>query len=263
MKVVFSDPKLLLGLVFLSFILMLFDSLNFLNLPKSLVQTITTPVQYGLYRSVTSLGQNFQFIFTTRQAYLENRALKLQMGELLTENSGLRKRLLENETLVDQYNKLSPVTYDLLPVHVIGSGRFLTLDRGTDDGVMAGQAVVYKDNYIGQVKEASPKTSRVLLPFDPDSKIAVFSQGVDGRARGILEGQFGAEFLMDKILHQENVAMGDLVYSEGIEGRFPKGLVMGKISEVLEKENEVFKQAKVLPLFDAVDLDMVFVMINL
>lgn len=260
MKARVPDLKLLLGLVFLSFLLMLFDSLNFLNLPKSLVQTVTIPVQYGLYKSAVSVGENFQFIFVARYAYFENEALKQQLGELLTENSGLRKKLLENETLVDQYNKLSPTTYDLMPAHVIGSGRFLTLDRGMDDGVMVGQAIVYKDNYIGQVNKASPKTSQVLLPFDPDSKIAVFSQGEAGRARGILEGQFGAELLMDKILHQENVAVGDLVYSEGIEGRFLKGLVMGKITEVLEKENEVFKQAKVSPLFDAVGLDMVFVM---
>lgn len=262
MKALIPDFRLLLGLVFLSFLLMFFDSLNFLNLPKSLVQTVTIPVQYGLYKSAASMGESFRFVFTARQAFFENTALKMQMGELLTENSGLRKKLLENETLVDQYNKLSPVTYDLLPVHVIGSGRFLALDRGSDDGVLEGQAVVYKDNYIGQIQAISPRSSQVLLPFDPDSKIAVFSQGAGGRARGILEGQFGSELLMDKVLHQEGVEVGDLVYSEGIEGRLPKGLVMGKVSEVLGKENEVFKQAKVLPLFDIVDLDTVFVMRN-
>lgn len=260
MKTQVQDYKLLVGLVFFSLSLLFFDRVGFLNPFKSLAQTVTVPVQFGLYKSVTSFGQSFQFIFVARQAYLENEALKQQLGELLTENSSLRTKLSENETLVDQYNKLSPVTYDLMPVHVIGSGRFLTLDRGLDDGITAGQVVVYKDNYIGQIKEASPKTSRVLLPFDPDSKIAVFSQGSEGRARGILQGQFGSELLMDKILHQENVAEGDLVYSEGMEGRLPKGLVMGKVSEVLEKENEIFKQAKVVPLFNAVDLDTVFVM---
>lgn len=263
MKALVSDFKLFFGLILLSLFLLLFDNLNLLNFPKSLVQTITVPVQYGLYKSVTSIGENFQFISTARQAYLENEALRLQLGELLTENSNLRKKLSENETLVDQYNKLSPITYDLMPAHVIGSGRFLTLDRGLDDGVKEGQAVVYKDNYVGQVKEVSPKTSRVLLPFDPDSKIAVFSQGLEGRARGILLGQFGADLLMDKILHQESIAALDLVYSEGIEGRLPKGLLMGRVLEVLGKDNEVFRQARVIPLFKAVDLDMVFVMRSL
>ncbi len=262
MKASFSDIKLLLSLTFFSLILILFDNLNFLNFPKSLAQTVTVPVQYGLYKSVSLLSGQLQFVFSARQAYLENKALRGQMGELMTENSTLRAKISENETFKDQYNKLSPITYDLLPARIVGTGRFITLDKGSGDGVVVGQAVVFKDNFLGTIREVNIKSSSVLLPFDPDSKIAVFSQGSGGRAKGILQGQFGSELLMDKILHQEKVEVDDLVYSEGVEGRITKGLVMGKVTEVLQKENEVFKQAKVAPLFNTVDLDIVFIMRN-
>ena len=65
--------------------------------------------------------------------------------------------------------------------------------------------------------------------------------------------------LLDKILHEEPIAQGDLVYSEGTEGYLPRGLIVGRVNEVIEKQNEVFKQAKVKPIFDIRDLELVFV----
>ena len=122
-----------------------------------------------------------------------------------------------------------------------------------------GQAVVSEDNFVGKVVAVSPDASNVQLLTDPDSKVAAFSQNKEGRAKGVLIGQFGTAILMDKILHEEKIAQGNLVYSEGLEGFLPRGLILGKITEVFERENEVFKQAKVSPIFDIRDLELVFV----
>ncbi|MCL5784508.1 MAG: rod shape-determining protein MreC [Patescibacteria group bacterium] len=262
MRVLLADFKLFVFLLLFSVFIVLFDSLGVLQMPKSLFQYVSAPIQYGLYQSGAAVGKQLEFIVLIRRASQENKALRLQLGDLLTENSQLRKQLEESTILNDQQDKLNPQTFDLLPAHVISSNRYLEIDKGTNDGVTEGQAVVFKDSYIGLVKEAGSKISQVLLSTDPDSKIAVFSQNNDGRAKGMLEGQFGAELLMDKILHEENIEVGNLVYSEGTEGKLPRGLVMGKVSQVLERQNEVFKQAKVEPVYNVSDLDMVFVIRN-
>ncbi|MCL5784728.1 MAG: rod shape-determining protein MreC [Patescibacteria group bacterium] len=235
------------------------SSRNFLKFPKSLLQHLTIPIQYGLYQSGVTTIRQFEFIVLARHAALENKALKVQLSQLFTENAALKTRLQETEYKLLPALKLNPRTYDLLPARVVGKGRYLIIDKGSDDGLTLGQVVVYKDNYLGQIQEVNPRLSRVFLAQDPDSKIAVYSQNEAGKAKGILEGQFGSQTLMDKILHQEMVAVGDLVYSDGVEGRLPKGLIMGKISEVFERQNEVFKQAKVESLVDVTDLDVVFV----
>lgn len=259
MRILLNDFKLASTLLLLSLFVTIFDYLGVLGTPKKLLQYITVPIQYGFYQSGTAIGRQFEFIVLVRRAAQENKALRLQMGDILTENAFLRKQISENRIFVDQQNSLNPSTYDLLPAHVIGSDRFLTLDKGTDQGVVFGQVVAFKDNYIGQVKEVNPRSSQVLLSTDPDSKLAVFSQNDGGKAKGILEGQFGSELLMDKILHEEKVEVGDLVYSEGTEGKLPRGLIMGKVAQVLDRQNEVFKQAKVEPVYQVADLDMVFI----
>lgn len=262
MKALLEDLRIFLTLVFVSLVLILMDSIGILRLPKALLQNLTIPIQYGIYESGKAVGDKFGFIFLARSAFLENKALHKQLDGMLLENSSLRKKLADDETLLNQQKSLNPQTFDLLPARVISLGRLVTLDKGSDDGVKEGQAVVYKDAFLGQVKSVSPKVSQVLLSEDPDSKLAVFSQNSSGKAKGILTGQFGSQLLMDKILHQELIATGDLVYSDGTEGKLPRGLLIGRVSQVYERQNEVFKQAQVGPIFEASDLDVVFVILN-
>lgn len=259
MKIILPDVKVFVLLMVLSLLLFVTDNLNLLNFPKQLLQNLTIPIQYGLYKNSKNVGDQFSFIIEARKGSLEKKALKLQLAQILSENAALQKKLQETEDLVDQYNKLSPNTFDVLPARVIGVERYIIIDKGSSDGISENQAVVYKDNYLGLTKHVTPKSSQVVLATDPESKIAVFSQDVDGRARGILQGQFGSELLMDKILHEEVIKTGDLVYSEGTEGKLPKGLVMGKVLGVMERPNEIFKQAKVEPIYKIIDLDIVFV----
>lgn len=263
MEKLVADLKLFFILIFFSLFLFLLDSLGKLDIPKGFLQDLTIPIQYGFYQGGKSAGKQLDFLVLTRHASQENKALKFQLAEVLLENANLKKSLKETQELVDQYQKLNPQTFDLLPARVLGEGRYLKIDKGLSDGVLLGQVVVYKDHYLGQIKEVSPKTSLVLLSTDPDSKIAVFSQGNEGRSKGILSGQFGSKLLMDKILHQESIKVDDLIYSEGTEGKLPKGLILGRVVEVLENQNEVFKQARIEPLFSLSDLDLVFVIKDL
>lgn len=262
MKDLFYDAKIYLGLSFISLLLLLLDSLNLLYFPKSLLQQFTIPVQYGFYHSGQTIFRQFNFLTASRFAAKENQALKKQLAEMLIENAKLRKNLAEKQILIDQTLGLNPQTFDLLGARIIGTGRYLLIDKGLNDGVKTGQAVVYKESYVGQIKRVDPKTSQVLLTFDPDSKIAVFTQNKTGRARGMLIGQFGSQAFLEKILHQEPLETGDLVYTEGSEGTLPRGLILGKVSKVLENQNEVFKQAEVTPIFETENLDVVFVVKN-
>jgi len=257
-----ADSKLFLILTIISIVLTFADNLNFLSLPKSVIQNITIPIQYGLYKSSGEVARQFEFISLSRRASQENKALKQHLADILSENTILLQKLSELEAAVEQEKVLSSQTFALINARPIGINRFLFIDKGSDDGLKLNQAVVYKNNLIGQISEVSPKKSQILLASDPDLQISAFAQNPAGKAKGILTGQFGSEMLMDKILHSEAIEVGDLVYTEGTEIDIPRGLVIGEVSQVLSRENEVFKQAKVKPVIDIKDLDLVFIITN-
>lgn len=259
MSRVIPNFQLFLLLIFLSLVILVLDSNHFLDLPKRWGFYLTNPISFGIHRTYQNAQRQFYFVFAARRAAQENKALLKQIGQLLSENAQLRKRLSEEESLVSQAQHLDPQTYNLLAARPIGLTRFLKIDQGSDASVKVGQAVVFKDNLIGKVVQVSQKSSNVQILQDPDSKVAAFSQGLEGRAKGVLVGQFGTETLLDKILHEEQIAVGDLVYTDGTEGNLPRGLVLGRVNEVLERGSEVFKQAKIKPVFDIRDVELVFV----
>lgn len=262
MKAVLLDLKIFFVLSLLALFLFFLDNFNLLNLPKTVVQFLTTPIQYGLYKNGLVVKSQFEIIGAIRLQAQENIALKKQLGDLTTKNALLQKQLNQALVLVDQQNSLPPSTFNLTPSHIIGIGRFLTIDKGSLDGIKINQTVVFKDNFVGKIKEVSPKSSKVLLPQDPDSKLSVFASDRAGKAKGILVGQFGSDILMDKVLHQEPLNLDDLVYSEGTEGDVPRGLIIGKISKVLENQNQVFKQGQVIQLYKIDDLDIVSIIVG-
>lgn len=251
--------KAFITLLLISIFLGLGDVFNFLNLPKSLVQQLTIPIQYGLYRSYLTISRQFEFVLNARQAAQENKALSEQLAQILSENANLRKKVAEAQSFLDQEKTLSERVFNLTPARPIGFARFLLIDKGREDGLKQNQVVVFKDNYIGKILEAEPRKSKIILASDPDSRISAFSQSESGRAKGILLGQFGSEMLLDKILHEEPIKEGDLIYSEGQEVEIPRGLILGQVSQVIEKDNEIFKQARIKPVFDIADLEVVFV----
>jgi len=257
-----KDSKVFYLLIFIALLMIPIDNTQVLNFPKSLVQQVTSPIQYGFYRTSIDISKQFGFIFVVRQTVQENSALKQQLAQILSENANLAKQLSETKALLTQQNALNSQTFTLLPAHPIGIARYLYIDKGLDDGVKNGQVVVFKDSFLGRVVSAAPRKSQVMLLTDPDSHVAAFAGTGDKRAKGVLSGQFESDMLMDKILHEEQVNVGDLVYSDGSELEIPRGLVLGQVSEVLNRDNEVFKQAKVKSVFDISTLDLVFVVTN-
>lgn len=253
------DFKVFILLIFFSFLLFLLDTIHLLNLPKQAVFYISNPISFGIYNTSNIIGRQFYFIFAARFAAQENKALKEQIGKLLSENATLRKSLAESQAFLSQGQHLDPQKYNLLPARPVGLGRFLKIDKGSSAGIRVGQAVVYEDNFIGKIVSVSTNSSSIQLLTDPDSKVTAFSQNLEGHAKGVLLGQFGTEAVMDKILHEERVSTGDLVYSEGLEEFLPRGLILGQVTQVLDRPNEVFKNAKVVPVFDVRDLELVFV----
>lgn len=257
-----SDAKLFLTLLTLSLLILLADSIGLLNFPKSALGVVVVPIQYGLYKTTQTVTNEFSFFFLSRRTFQENKALTQQLGQVLSENADLRRRLAETQGFLEEQKSLDPQTYTTVPARPVSLNRFLVIDKGSTDNLKIGQPVVYKDTLIGTLKQVGERSSQVLLLTDPDSKVAAFSSNKDGKAQGILIGQFGSEMLLDQLLHKENISVGDLVYSQGTEGTLPRGLILGVVSQVLDNPNLIFKQAVVRPMFSLGDLDILFVITN-
>ncbi len=126
-------------------------------------------------------------------------------------------------------------------------GSTLIIDRGTNDGVEVGNAVIISNGIlIGKVAEAEAESSMVRLLNDNQSKIAATVLTHD-KSIGVIEGGYGISVRMNFIPQQEDVRVGDLVVTSGLEKGMPRGLLIGNVAAVEKEPYQPFQTAVLHP----------------
>lgn len=133
----------------------------------------------------------------------------------------------------------------------------LTLNKGEIDGIQTGMPVIAAEGVVGLISSTSMHASRVLLLTDPNIGIDVLVQRT--RVRGILSGLLERGTTLKYVKRSDDVRVGDRVVASGLDGVFPKGLPVGRVTEVSRKDRGLFLYAEVTPDADASRLEEVLV----
>ena len=186
----------------------------------------------------------------TRNRELEQQAVR--MGEAELENARLKRLLDFRDTL----------TGDVIAARVVGRdatglSRTITIDRGEANGVRKGAAVIVPEGTVGQIFLVSHHAARVLLISDHNSGVDAFVQR--SRARGIVEGTVDGGCGLKFLKRTEDVQVGDLVVTSGLDGIFPKGLPVGRVTAVDKRGQGLFQYAEITPNADFDRLEEILV----
>lgn len=177
------------------------------------------------------------------------------IDDLRAENSKLREHAVENEALKTalgyrEKSGLSPLLSRVVSETDDDVFHGLVIDRGSDDGIRPGQAVIAGEGLIiGKILSTKPTTATVLLLSDTRSRLAVTVQGDTGTA-GTLEGDRGLSTVIKLIPQTTKLAPGNTVITSGIEAGIPRGLIVGVIDKVTQHSQDPFQSATVVP-FDS------------
>ena len=193
----------------------------------------------------------------------ENRELRERLRLLEGRHQHDMEVEIENQRLARLLAFQSDVPSQVVTARVIGkdaSGIFqsFVLDRGAREGISAGMAVVSADGVVGRIAQASFHGSRVLLLSDHNSGVDALVQRT--RARGLVEGALNRSCSMKYIKRGDEVDVDDVVVTSGLDGIFPKGILIGRVSAVTRKDFGLFQVAEVVPAVDFSKLEEVLVL---
>ncbi|MBI5465377.1 rod shape-determining protein MreC [Candidatus Gottesmanbacteria bacterium] len=243
---------LFLFLLLLCLFLVLAENFGAIKSIQGAVEKVTVPVKISIYRiwqgGLGDAGQGQKREELERQVR-ESSVLAVKLKLLEEENQALRRQL----------EAPLPPTMKFLPAKTIGLTRYLTIDKGEEDGVREGTMVVSENILLGKIISLTPKTAQVLLPTDPDSKIP--SRTLKTGAKGLAIGEFGTKLSLAKVLQAEVLEVGDLVVTSG-EGGYVRDLLIGKIAKIEKIPVEPFQKGEIAPLLDYQRLVNVFVITN-
>jgi len=122
------------------------------------------------------------------------------------------------------------------PVEVLYSGRDpfsrkLLIDKGSSDGIKAGQPVIDDAGVVGQVTRVHPKVAEVTLLTDKDQAIPVQVVRNGLRAVAFGSGSPGALELRFMAANAE-IQNGDKLVTSGIDGTYPPGLPVATVVRI-------------------------------
>ncbi|KKT27242.1 MAG: Cell shape-determining protein MreC [Parcubacteria group bacterium GW2011_GWA2_43_9b] len=262
-----NRSKLINFFVILAVILLLifFNWRGLLSGPRDLVFWITDPFLKLFGAADKGIFGAWNFFVALKDLNKENVNLKKENTVLLEEVINLKESARENESLKRQLGVAEIKNQKLVMAGVAGYnpalGQYFLIDKGGNDGLSVNSAVVAAGNFlVGRVAEVEGNFSKVLLISDSNSSINVITQ--ENRVAGVVKGNHGLGIIMEMIPIDAQIKAGEIVLTSGLNDGIYKNLIVGRITDTVKKENEIFQNATVVPFVDFKNLEQVFVLVQ-
>ncbi len=237
----------------LSIVLMAVDSrLNYLAQFRQTFIAALHPLEM-VANAPSEWGLNIRQYFTSHNRLLvENQQLKQQAVEHKVMLQRLATIELENAHLKTLLKGNAPLIPKAILGEILHMGRdpfsnVVVVNRGSQHSVEAGQAVVDAQGVVGQVTRVFPFSAEVTLITDKNLSIPIQIERNQLRAIAFGEGKSNTidlPFLPTSV----DIKVGDKLVTSGIDGVYPAGLAVAKVTEVRQSPDSPFAKIISTPI---------------
>lgn len=223
---------------------------RYLEVLRNALSVVTYPLQMAASTPADVVRNASRYFGTLVDVQLENADLRrhqlgagerlLRFEQLEQENQHLRELLQMSQRV-----QTKSIAADILYNAPDPFARKVILDRGTQQGVEAGLAVVDANGVIGQVTRVHPVQSEVTLLTDRNQSIPV--SVVRNGVRGVLYGVGRGMLEMRHVLAEVDIQPGDRLVTSGLDGIFVPGLPVATVTRV-DRDQDAFARIECEPL---------------
>lgn len=199
------------------------------------------------------------------RTFEEYRRLREEAGELRARLIGQEELLKENVRLQKLLEVKQRLVYSAVTANVIGRNpsfwnSALIIDRGINDGVRVGMAVVNASGVVGKIAEAGDRASKVMLLTDPGFSVPVLVQRA--RETALVSGSLSGQCRLRYVDRKADIRPGDQVITSPLSGAFPAGMVVGEVETVLRSRDDGYREYVIRPSVPLSQLAEVLVIIK-
>src|SRR3954462_4674217 len=231
---------------------------------ESVTFGLFSEVQRGLSGGVLGIRQVWTGYIGLRNLKVENDALKrdLAAAQIATqEQRALADRTRGLQQLLDlrEHLTLKTVAAEIIGAAASPDFRTLTIDKGTRDDIRADMAVIAPAGVVGRLVVPSLRSAKVQLLIDRNAAAGPILERT--RAQGVVVGGGDDRLRLEYMSEVFDIVVGDVVVTSGIDGIYPKGLLLGKI-ETVERAGSAYKRIVIKPAVDFSSLEEVLVVMT-
>ncbi|MFQ5442595.1 MAG: rod shape-determining protein MreC [Thermodesulfobacteriota bacterium] len=232
---------------------------------KRFFSITTDPVQNTItdaYRAASGVVSNYIDLIGVQR---ENESYRDALVKLQEENYRLKEELNLSGRLKRLLDYKESVGFETTSAAVLAYNlnrwtKTAVINKGAGDGVSKDMAVITPEGVVGRVIRVTPGSATVLLNIDPRSNIEAIVMRT--RVRGIVEGNGTNGLVLKYVRELDDVKAGDLVITSGFSGLFPKGLIIGEVTEIKKGKDNFFNHITVTPRVEYKRLEDVLVVMK-
>ena len=241
-----------------------------LNMFESLIKDSVVSVQKIIYTPIKNFSTMIDDFFSLKDVLEENKNLKSNVEKiesLEAENMELKQEInklkqeLNIEYVLSEYDYLNATVVSRNSLYWYNT---LTIDKGTHNGIEEGMVVINSTGLIGKIVNVSTFSSDVKLitTNDTNNKISVTITNGENRLTGLINGySYEDGYLkVEGISNTETVNIGDYVYTSGLGGVFPSGILIGQVENVVTDVYDLSKIINVKPSANFDDINYVTIL---
>jgi rod shape-determining protein MreC len=238
----------------LSLFLMVADARFNITQPiRAALATALYPVQWLAVQPVHAVKNGSEYFTELSQAQSESaetrKKLALQslragqVEQLMQENKRLRKLLELREQLALPV-LAAEVLYDAADPYT----RKVIIDKGQSHKVELGSPVLDESGVLGQVTRVYPLVSEVTLVVDRDLAIPVLNVRTGARSVAYGDPIVGGSGMELRFMGSNaDVQEGDLLTTSGVDGVYPPGLPVARVSRIERHAESAFSKIYCAP----------------
>ena len=224
---------------------------------RALLATALYYPQQMLLMPVQALGVASDYALGLRNARAAEEAARLALARqaehasrvepLLAENARLRG-LLDLRPGLNVRAQAAQVLYEASDPY----SRKVIIDRGMTQGILAGSAVINEAGVLGQVTRVFPLSAEVTLLTDKDAAIPVLNTRSQARSAAFGSAAVpGGGMEMRFMAGNADVRVGDVLTTSGVDGVYPPGLPVARVTAVDRKLDSGFARIVLAPAASA------------
>ncbi len=234
----------------ISLVLMVLDArLNALDSLRQIISVAVAPLQRLAMTPAELLDRTGNFFVTQARLQNENAVLRQQQLAQAAQLQRMQAMQAENIHLrnllgVQQQRGESVVAAEIVYVGRDPFSQKITVDKGSNHKVQAGQPALDDVGVIGQVTQVYPFSSEITLLTDKDQAIPVEIVRNGARAIAFGHGQDGT-LELPFMAANADIQNGDTLVTSGIDGVYPAGLPVAVVSKI--ERNAAFAKITCTP----------------
>lgn len=216
---------------------------------ENLFLYISRPIATKIFNTSSSINESYVDSQSKKDYFKEIENLENRISQLSVFEANYLELLEENKKLKNTLSFSEEKSFKILASSVIAGelidseSRYLTINRGENDGIKTGLAVVNEEGVlVGKIIETKKSISRLCLSVGPDCDFASAILNKD-KTQGIVSGNMGLTIKMNYIPQSEEIFIDDVVVTSGLGGGIPRGLLIGRVNQIKSEDKDIWQEA--------------------